>query len=213
MDELQLRLRPFLKSHGFQMQARTCNRISSDGLTHVINFQMGRFDPPGANYIPWFRSKLHGKFTVNIGIYVPEVYAEFFQWSKKGPPSLVREADCCINKRLGILGHKRQDIWWELKDLEDITDEIRQRIERDALPFLERFETRDRVLAVLADAENKFVLEGMRCEIRAIILAARGQVADATQILATYFQQTMEVEKKKHIQDLALRLGLGKFDI
>ena len=73
MDELQAKLRPFLKDQGFRMRARTCNRETAEGLTHVINFQMGRFDPPGAPEIPGLRDNLYGMFTVNVGVCVPEI--------------------------------------------------------------------------------------------------------------------------------------------
>ena len=37
-------------------------------------FQMGAFDPPGTTYIPGLRENLYGLFTINLGVYVPDVY-------------------------------------------------------------------------------------------------------------------------------------------
>ena len=54
---------------------------------------------------------MYGKFTVNVGVYVPEV-DEYTM--VKGPRSLPHEYDCCIQGRLGNLGPERTDIWWEL---------------------------------------------------------------------------------------------------
>ena len=88
MDEVQKQLYHSLTERGYRAKARTLSRTTPEGLIHVINFQMGRFDPPGTNYIPWLREKLYGRFTVNIGVHVPEVYAEWFSWSKSGPPRL-----------------------------------------------------------------------------------------------------------------------------
>ena len=34
---------------------------------------MGSFDPPGTTHIPGLRENLYGRFTVNLGVYVPEV--------------------------------------------------------------------------------------------------------------------------------------------
>ncbi len=73
MDELQASVRPFLKELGFQARARAFNRTTFDGITQVIEFQLARFDPPGTQYVG-FRQNLYGKFTVNVGVYVPELH-------------------------------------------------------------------------------------------------------------------------------------------
>jgi hypothetical protein len=73
LDGLQAKLRPVLKDYGFRARGRTFNRTTSDGLTQVVNLQMGRFDPPGTTYVPGLRDNLYGKFTVNLGAFVPEV--------------------------------------------------------------------------------------------------------------------------------------------
>lgn len=52
MDELQQRLNPLLRQFGFSKQCRTHSRMTSEGLTQVVGFQMGAFDPPGATYYP-----------------------------------------------------------------------------------------------------------------------------------------------------------------
>jgi len=66
MDEIQAKLRPLLKDEGYRVRGRTFNRTTHDGLTQVLNFQMGSFDPPGTTYIPGLRENLYGKFTVNL---------------------------------------------------------------------------------------------------------------------------------------------------
>jgi len=56
VDELQASVRPFLKELGFR--ARAFNRTTSDGITQVIEFQLARFDPPGAQIYVGFRQNL-----------------------------------------------------------------------------------------------------------------------------------------------------------
>src|ERR1044071_7934034 len=73
VDEIHGKLRPFLKARGFKARGRAFNRLTDDGLTQVIDMQMGAADPPGTTYIPGRRENLHGLFTVNLGVYVPEV--------------------------------------------------------------------------------------------------------------------------------------------
>jgi hypothetical protein len=52
VDQLQSALRPLLKSRGFKVPGRTFNRLTEDGLTQVVNLQMGPSDPPGTTYVP-----------------------------------------------------------------------------------------------------------------------------------------------------------------
>ena len=143
MDEVQASVRPFLKELGFRARARAFNRTTSDGITQVIEFQLARFDPPGTHYVG-FRQNLYGKFTVNVGVYVPEL--DTFAPPAAGKQPFVHEYDCWISERLGILGPEHMDIWWDLEPPHEQAAEVFHRIERDALPFLAQFEARDAIL-------------------------------------------------------------------
>jgi hypothetical protein len=83
-----------------------------------------------------FRQNLYGKFTVNIGVYVPELHA--YGYTGGGKLSFIHEYDGWVRERLGILGPERQDLWWDLKAVHEQAG--------DALPFLAKFETRDAIL-------------------------------------------------------------------
>ena len=85
MDDVQAQLRPFLEERGYRWRVRTGNRKTGDGLIHVLNFQMGQ-------------RSLQGKFTVNVGVYVPEVARAHFG---SDSPSFIHEPTCCIRRRLG----------------------------------------------------------------------------------------------------------------
>src|ERR1700688_3452188 len=100
LDELQAKLRPALKEWSFRARGRAFNRTTPDGLTEVVQLQMGSFDPPGTTYIPGLRENLYGKFTVNLGVFVPEV-AEHY--GAGAPKSFVQEYHCCVRTRLAIL--------------------------------------------------------------------------------------------------------------
>ena len=106
MDELQRRLHPLLRQSGFRKHGRTLNRATVDGLTHVIGFQMGSFDPPGTSHFPGLRENLYGRFTVNLGVYVPEVALHHGGGEAK---SVVHDYNCCIRTRLGRTAEK--EIW------------------------------------------------------------------------------------------------------
>lgn len=72
LDDIQDVLAPLFKARGFRKRGRTYNRVNADGLTEVINFQMGPSNPPGTVYMPGVREDIHGLFVVNLGIYVPQ---------------------------------------------------------------------------------------------------------------------------------------------
>src|SRR5687768_12815065 len=107
MDDLQGALRPALKRWGFRARGRTFNRATRDGLTEAISLQMGSFDPPGTTYIAGLRQNLYGKFTVNLGVYVPEVARHHGGGEAK---SFVQEYHCCVRARLGELGLESADV-------------------------------------------------------------------------------------------------------
>jgi len=44
---------------------------------------MGRFDPPGTNFIAGMPENMYGKFSVNVGVYVPEVFKLMFGSEKR----------------------------------------------------------------------------------------------------------------------------------
>jgi hypothetical protein len=88
LDELQAEIGAALKERGFRARGRAFNHTTSDGLTEVVQLQMGSFDPPGTAYIPGLRENLYGKFTVNLGVFVPEV-AEHY--GAGAPKSLVQQ--------------------------------------------------------------------------------------------------------------------------
>ncbi|MFO3706947.1 DUF4304 domain-containing protein, partial [Xanthomonas codiaei] len=112
VDEVQRALRPSLKEQGFKVRGRTFNRLTKDGLTQVVNLQMGTSDPPGTTYVPGLRENMHGLFTVNLGVYIPEVS----ELHGGGPAkSWIREYDYSIRCRLGPASGTAQDLWWHAR--------------------------------------------------------------------------------------------------
>jgi uncharacterized protein DUF4304 len=211
MDGLQAGVRQFLKELGFRARARAFNRITPDGLTQVIEFQLGRFDPPGTHYVG-FRQNLYGKFTVNVGVYVPEV--DKYTFPGGGERSFIHEYDCFIRERLGNLGPERRDIWWDLETPHDQAVEVFHRIERDAFPFLAQFESRDamlnRLMKETADS-SPFIGKKPRV-VCAIILAIRERRDEAKALLAAQAREDKNHPYSATVRALAEKLGLGELD-
>jgi hypothetical protein len=206
LDELQNRLRSTLRDHGFRSRGRTFNRTTSDKLTEVIQFQMGSYDPPGTTYIPGLRENLYGKFTVNLGIFVPEV-AQHHGGGR--PKSFVQEYHCCIRTRLAVIGPKRRDVWWDISGDPALADELVDRLAQDAFPFFRMFDTRDKILAEwLTVPRSPFAFSPTRI-VCAIILTSRGQFDQARALLAAQAKEITSPGHPAYVRGLAERLGLG----
>ena len=208
VDEIQSQLTPFLKENGFRKRGRTFNRTSSDGLISVINFQMGAFDPPGTTYIPGLRENLYGLFTINLGIYVPEVYKYQGSSEVKG---FVQNYHCCIRARLGVLGQERRDIWWKADVSSKLIDDLRNRLAMEALPFLQHFEVREAIIKDWPDyyQKNKIGASSAPNIVLAIIFANQGRAEDAKHLLENQIQQSQHAGHKEYVRNLALRLDIG----
>lgn len=207
VDGIQSLLTPFLKENGFRKRGRTYNRTSSDGLVSVINFQMGAFDPPGTTYIPGLRENLYGSFTINLGIYVPEVYEIQVGGELK---NFVQDDQCCIRARLGTLGQERKDIWWQAKISGKLLEDLRNRLVMDALPFLQRFESREVIIRDWPDFYNQhqFGSSSQPKIVLAVILAIQGRTEEAKLLLEQQVQQSQHNGHIEYVRSLAIRLGL-----
>ncbi len=207
VDGIQGALRPFLRSCGFQSRGRTFNRVTEDGLTQVVGIQMGRSDPPGTTYIPGLTENLHGLFTVNLGIYVPEVARHHGGGEAK---SWVHDYNCCVRARLGEVPGE-EGIWWNARFNDTVVDDARRCLELGGLPFLERFSTRDKILAELLDRSDNVFYSPPRI-VMAIILAERGQRDRARELLAQQVLETRNPGHPAYVRELAKKLrieGLG----
>lgn len=166
---------------------------------------MGAFDPPGTVELPGFRENLYGRFTVNLGVYIPEV-ARYQDGGKV--PSFVHEYDCHLRSRIGGLGPERRDLWWILSNAPELTAEILLRFERDVLPWFARFETRDSVLAELIPGTQSAYTNTPRI-VCALILLERGLREPARTLLAAQARETHNPAHPAYVRSLADRLGLG----
>ena len=207
LDEIQRALRPSLKEHGFKVRGRTFNRVTEDGLTQVINLQMGASDPPGTTYIPGLRENMHGLFTVNLGVYIPEVSELHGGGSAK---SWVQEYYCSIRSRLGPASGTGQDLWWHVRNPADAVADIQPLLLSYGLLFLDRFSSRDLILGELEGRGETLEHCAVPRIVCAIILARRGQVDSARVLMAA---QTLEsCNNRNHpayVRELAVRMGLG----
>ena len=209
VDGIQDALSPYLRARGFRVRGRTFNRVTEDVLTQVVNLQMGASDPPGTTHIPGFRENLHGLFTVNLGVYVPEVARHHGGGEAR---AWVQEHHCCVRARLGEVSGERRDVWWRTQADDAAVDDVRSRLEAGGLPFLERFSTRDRILAEWADRSERMGASSPPRIVTAIILSERGLKEGARSLLARQAFETRNPGHKNYVRKLANRLAVGSLD-
>jgi hypothetical protein len=207
MDDVQSHLRPLLQEHGFRIRARTCNRVMPCGLTHVINFQMGRFDASDPNYTPGFRKNLYGKFTINVGVYVPEVATARHGSLHRG---FAQEVECSVRVRLGHLSGEPSDQWWDLPADANIKSELLLRLERDAFTFLARLGTRDSLVHELQSSPEIAAIGEPPRITCAIILAHQGEFHRARALLTSQVQSTRSAKHHEYVQQIAERIKVGR---
>jgi hypothetical protein len=209
VDDIQNALRSLLSGHGFRVRGRAFNRCTEDGLTQVVGIQMGASNPPGTTIIPGLRENLHGLFTINLGIYVPEVARHHVGGEAK---SWVQEYHCCVRTRLGEASGEDSDRWWNCRPDDTVIGDVQHRLETGGLPFLDRFSTRERILAELRDQSENIGASTPPRIVMAIILAERGQSEHARELLA---QQALETRNPGHagyVREFANKLGVGSLD-
>jgi hypothetical protein len=209
VDIIQAALRPWLRSVGFRCRARTFNRVTDDGLTQVVGIQMGPFEPPGTIEIPGLRENLHGWFTVNLGVYVPEVamvqHGQVPQW--------IAEYRCTVRTRLGGASGNDQDLWWRADPSTQVINDVRERLEVGGVPWLNRFASREQVLREL-DGLDMTAWTNTPRVVSAIIRVARGETASARVLLRDQARETAggNPSHASYVRRLADTLGVGPLD-
>ena len=189
VDTLLRGLDPHMKALGFRKDVRNYRRITTDGLTHVINFQMSTYG-----------TAEEGEFTVNLGIFVPEVFAHFYPDS---PAKKVLQYECSISKRLGQLAGDMSDRWWSTVNQDTNQTEVSEMLDGFGYPFLDSFSSRDQILDEIQRCQYESNLVANSRMTAVIILARRGEVAAATSILKAGIE-TAEMAGKRR-EAFALR--------
>ena len=170
---------------------------------------MGPSDPPGTTYFPGLRDNLHGLFTVNLGVYVPEVARHHGGGEAK---SWVQEYHCCLRARLGDADGEEADIWWHAKEDASVIEDVQNCLEQSGFAYLEQYSTRDRILRDLGGRSSDAGLGSPRRIVMAVILTERSEKERARELLQ---RQTLETHNPGHpdyVRGLAARLGLGSLD-
>jgi hypothetical protein len=200
---------PQLKTRGFRKRRHTFNRTRERGAVAVLNFQMGRSEPPRSYVIPGFRDNLYGQFTVNLGIAFEEMWSVDLSSADKAFPPFLNEYDCHVRLRLGTLATAQEDAWWPLKgDVSRTGREVAELIERFGLPWLDRFDTRRAILTAWEQDEPiSPEREGRLPLVIALLYRHEGEIEQARRAFIHYYQAPHNPHHVEWLRGLAPRIG------
>jgi hypothetical protein len=182
LDVVQRSLASYLRPLGFRKKGRSFNRPVGDGLVHVVSLQMGEY-PIGDYVLPGLRESYYGRFTINLGVFLPGVGSIE---QNRAAPDFLREYHCDIRARLGVLA-RSEDVWWDLDHaIPETAAEVVHLMDAFGIPFLEQFETPAAVLdRIDSDGELPFCNAGRSALVGALLSARLGQ----TERAARYFER------------------------
>ena len=130
-----------LKPLGFKKKANNFY-LKLDTIGQIINVQKSAFG-----------NKDSISFTINTGIFVPEYWLAFYNYSDKGLPDYPTEPECLIRKRIGNL-RNQHDTWYYIKERTDeqqLIDEMKKNLTNFILPYFDRVNGTEKMLQELND--------------------------------------------------------------
>ncbi len=204
LDEIQKAIHIELKALGFKKKGRTHNKVLDNGIIQVINFQMGQFQFDNVIEIADLRENLYGQFTINMGVFIPELYIKTFD---SEPKSFIREIDCEIRTRLSqqMFG---EDKWFPLtSDFQTTIDLILNLLKSTGQQWFERFENRNKIVSELT--ESKEIEFSPRQKMCGAIIELEIDRINGERIFNDYYN-SIEDEKphKKYVFELAEKLNI-----
>jgi hypothetical protein len=164
---------PLLKPHGFKTRGNGFWR-QSDGLLHDVGFQASMWG-----------SSNSGRFTINVGVTHPQMYALFLRRPVAKNPS---SAHWPITQRIGFLMPEKHDHWWSVDETTDVPklgEGIAKVLRTAALPFLDALRTPEQLSAYLAVGHWVGIPEVQLEIARALYLHCNGESQAAMDALKT----------------------------
>jgi Domain of unknown function (DUF4304) len=201
LDLVQTEVVRFLKPLGFKKKGRTFNRESEKGIWQVINIQSGQF-PLGDNYVvPGSRENLYGKFTVNLGVFVQELYDIRFP---SRPIKTIHEYDCHFRTRLSSIS-KGYDLWWDFRiGADEVAKEIIDLLNQKGIPWLDFLGTREKI------CENWNKVEGRspRAQLDVALIHLQTDREQGERLFREYFNELRMEPHRGYVIELAKELNI-----
>ena len=205
LDKLQNIVHKELKAFGFTKKGRTHNKVVDEGIVHVINFQSGEY-PVGDNYIiPGIRESYYGKFTVNLGVFVNDIYEV-----TQGQPTenFIPEYICQIRTRLPELTNNNDD-WWTVGDnYIQVANEITNELTTDAFKWFSNFTDREKIIKSLQNKriKNLYVRTG---KLNAALIQIKIDRDKGEELLREHYKLSSKHKPhQEYVVELAKKVGV-----
>jgi hypothetical protein len=202
LNQIQKEVYYYLKPLGFKKKGRTFNRQTENGVWQVINFQSGQF-PVGENYeIPGFRESFYGKFTVNIGVIINELYKIQIKGKEK---TFYQDYDCQIRTRLSQLLWEN-DYWWNISnETKKASDQIIEGLNLKGISWLDMFESREKICVNWGNVEGSSNI----AKLDVALIIFQTDKKKGGQLIQEYYSK-IKTHKghKEYVKELANELGI-----
>jgi hypothetical protein len=194
MNEIQNIISPFLIRRDYQLRNRTFSKQLGNGLIHLIEFGLA-----GST------SSFYGKFTVDLGIFIPELYSIF---EKKEIPKKITTQHCEFVRRLPSLEEGIEDKWWDVNEASSSSNEIIKLLQKYGFSFLEELTTREKIYQAWQKNGNSIGLPPRGRLSIAIMLNESGDKKAATEL---FKEEIEDIENKQYlafVKEITTQLGI-----
>jgi hypothetical protein len=202
LDNIQQELFLFLKPLGFKKKGRTFNRQTEEGIYQVINIQSGKYEFGDKYVIPGLRENYYGKFTVNLGVMVKDIYELDVH---NTPKDIYQDYVCQIRTRLTHLTIK-QNLWWSIsEDKQKTAKEVIEGLNSHGIQWLNTFENRNEI------CKNWGIIEGssIRAKLDVALIVLHSNKEIGIKLIQNYYNNIENHNgHKEYVKKLAERLGL-----
>jgi len=205
LNKLQNIIHRELKFQGFEKKGRTHNKVVEAGLVHVVSFQSGEY-PIGDKYvIPGIRDYSYGKFAVNLGVFVSDIYEII---NKPLEREFIPEYTCQIRIRLAVLT-RGEDYWWAVgENYREVANEIINGLNKEAADWFSNFSSRKKTIASLQDETipNLYVRTG---KLNAALIQLRIDRIAGEKLLKEHYQlRSDHKHHQEYVLELAKKMGV-----
>lgn len=125
-DVIRTSVSPVLRAIGFKVKGRTLHRAATDHVW-IVNVQSSIRNEAA-----------RASFTLNLGVYYPEVASLVGRQSEAPLP---KTSECAVEARIGQLMSEHLDTWWDVSKRGDVSlvgAEVKDALTRFGLPWLTR---------------------------------------------------------------------------
>ena len=171
----------------------------------MISFQMGEY-PIGQNYVvPGLRENLYGKFTVNLGVFLP--FVGEIEWEKPAP-AFIQGSHCTIRNRLSRLALGK-DIWFDLgPEVGTLAGTISQLLKQFGMPFLDTFPDYPAVLTYFETHGTLPFQNESRAALEAALAAFHLEDRVKAKMLFLKALSSNHEGFRRFVRDMAKRIGI-----